>query len=160
MAWFSTSISSEPPAATCINMCAVCMWHFSHSWWPQPSHSNSSSFMTNGSVHSNKFIFWLSFLYASSYTSFPTKTFPDYPGFPPIFQKPDPIHLSLMLPGGSSEFLWCYCWQHSFDIYYSLSRIIRYILVLNVFFSYLSVKFLKSMNHELYIVVAPQCLVH
>lgn len=145
-------------------MCEVCMWHFSHStWWPRPRHSNSSSFMTNGSVHSNKFISWLSFLYASSYTSFPTKTCPDFlwlsrisPHFPKTRSNPP----FLLLPGRSSEFLWCYCWQHSFDIYYLLSHIVRYILVLNVFFYYLNFKFLKSMDHELYIVVAPQCLAH
>lgn len=66
-----------------------------------------------------------------------------------IFQKPDPIYISLMFSKGSSEFPLCLLLAIFIRHHYLLYRTVRSILKLTVFFSWLTFKFLKSMDHEL-----------
>lgn len=117
------------------HVCWVRMWYFnSATYWLWPSHSDSSSIMTNGPSHSEKFIPWFPFLYPSPYMSL----------LPMKYSPTSFLWLSIFLSifwktQVRSIFLWhslegplnicVYCWQHSFAIYYLLSSIVRYILI-------------------------------
>lgn len=92
-----------------------------------------------------------------------TNSFLGFPSFMPPLHEPSSYKNFPRLP--FSDALWrvlwifgCCCWPHPSGIYYLLSPTVGYLLMLNVFFSQLNFKFLKSIGHELYIVVSPHAL--
>lgn len=141
---FPPCLPSEPPTAMGINVCAGCACGVSASQrghnlaiqthltlWQMDTFTLTNSFI--GFPSFMPLLTWIFFLQKLSPTSFLWLS----SLFVLIFQKPDPDHLSLQLSGGYSNFSGVYWCQHSFDIHYLLSNIVRCILMLNIniFFS-------------------------